>query len=142
MSTFRLSKRFRFEMAHRLGKGYKGKCQRLHGHSWNGELIVEVNGLDQQDMAVDFGALGAIVKDWEGRFDHMVCLFHEDALVGPLQAAGEPVILMRANPTCEHIAEYLVAHARNELRLLVGDRLFGVWVRIEETCTTSCTVQG
>lgn len=142
MPTYRLTKRFRFEMAHRLVKGYKGKCARLHGHSWNGELIVEVSGTDAQDMAVDFGAMGAIVKDWENRFDHMVALCHEDPLIPLLKSQGEPVLELMKNPTCEYIAAYLAADARCQMNLLVGDRLVNVAVRIEETCTTSCTVNG
>ena len=40
---YTLTKAFRFESAHRLAKGYEGKCANIHGHSWNGELTVEID---------------------------------------------------------------------------------------------------
>lgn len=150
---YRLTKRFRFEMAHRLVKGYKGKCARLHGHSWNGELIVEVEGLDKQDMAIDFGRMGTIVKEWEARYDHRTMLHEADPLAGVLAANGDPAILIFANPTCETLAAALAREARMDIDTLLGERMddlagipgrraISVAVRIEETCTTSCTVQG
>lgn len=55
---YSLSKNFRFESAHRLGKGYEGKCRNIHGHSWNGSIKVKVKDLDQYDFGIDFGLLG------------------------------------------------------------------------------------
>lgn len=146
MSTYRLTKKFRFESAHRLAKGYVGKCARLHGHSWHGELILAVTGLDQFDMALDFGAMGRITKAWEEQYDHKVLLYDGDPLhagiVATLKDAEGGIVLFDANPTCETLARVLYEDAAKRLdfvQLPPGMAVLSHAVRIEETCTTSCT---
>jgi 6-pyruvoyltetrahydropterin/6-carboxytetrahydropterin synthase len=45
-----------FSSAHNL-KGYKGKCEELHGHNWNVEVRVESDKLDKAGMILDFKLL-------------------------------------------------------------------------------------
>lgn len=146
MSTgsFRLSKKFRFESAHRLTDGYVGKCARLHGHSWNGELVVYITDLDPMGMAMDFADLGSIVKGWEHRLDHKVLLNTRDPLAAVIEATfGEDVdhgvVRIQGNPTCETLARLLWEWAQPELQRVLAGSTFSHEVRIEETCTTSCT---
>jgi 6-pyruvoyltetrahydropterin/6-carboxytetrahydropterin synthase len=40
-------------------------------------------------------------------------LRRDDPLVAPLQALGEPIFLVDANPTVEHIAKIIFDHARD-----------------------------
>ena len=48
----RITKEFKFEMAHAL-HGYDGLCKNIHGHSYR--MIVEFEGeLDEQGMVIDF----------------------------------------------------------------------------------------
>ncbi len=64
-----LSKEFRFEASHVLPK-HKGKCSRLHGHSW--VLRVEVDGRLDRDsgFVMDYGDISAAVKPLVDALDH------------------------------------------------------------------------
>ena len=63
MSTIRITKQFNFETGHAL-YGYDGKCKNVHGHSYNIEITVGSNVLDDLGMVVDFGVLKKICEDW------------------------------------------------------------------------------
>lgn len=79
MAVIRITKKFKFEMAHAL-PGYQGPCRNLHGHSY--ELLVTVKGQPNSDPAVsDYGmvmdmkGLKQIVKQQVvDRLDHAVVL--------------------------------------------------------------------
>jgi len=45
--------RDKFQAAHYL-KEYKGKCEKVHGHSFQVEVRVEVRKLDRTGMGLDF----------------------------------------------------------------------------------------
>ena len=81
-----------FSAAHAL-RGYKGKCENLHGHNWR--IRVSVNGqkLDKMGMLVDFtdlkSALDAVLK----KLDHTNL---ND--INPFNTI---------NPTAENIAAYI-----------------------------------
>ena len=47
-----------FSSAHNL-RGYKGKCEELHGHNWKVEVAVAKNKLDKLGMVADF----RLIKD-------------------------------------------------------------------------------
>ena len=57
----RVTREFRFEAAHRL-PGYKGKCERLHGHSYALHVTVEAP-VGPDGLAFDFSLLGSIVEE-------------------------------------------------------------------------------
>lgn len=42
-----------FQAAHYL-KEYKGKCERLHGHTFRVEVVLEVKELDSTGISLDF----------------------------------------------------------------------------------------
>lgn len=61
-----LTKTFHFEAAHYL-PGHKGKCARLHGHSYKLEVSVrgaikQVPGTSEDGMVIDFGYLATSVQ--------------------------------------------------------------------------------
>ncbi len=64
-----LIKKFEFDAAHNL-INYKGKCERLHGHTYS--LVVKVEGKrDHEDMVFDFVELKEIVnREIIDKFDH------------------------------------------------------------------------
>lgn len=43
----------RFQAAHFL-KGYKGKCEKMHGHTFQVEVEIEVSELDEVGIGIDF----------------------------------------------------------------------------------------
>ncbi|MCK5820798.1 MAG: 6-carboxytetrahydropterin synthase [Bacteroidales bacterium] len=79
MSIVRVTKIFRFEMAHAL-LGYDGLCKNIHGHSYI--LKVTVSGVPITDpdnfkegMVIDFGDLKRVVKKYiVDIYDHSVVL--------------------------------------------------------------------
>ena len=57
-------------------------------------------------MVADFSDIKRLVKGWIDReLDHKMILRHDDPLVAPLQALGEPMYLLESNPTVERIAQ-------------------------------------
>lgn len=110
MSIIRLTKEFRFEMAHALA-GYEGPCRHIHGHSY--ELMVTILGKPEQDpmspvrgMVMDFKKLKAIVEEQIiGQMDHALVLDKETA-PEQLDQLGEFVgrlILVDYPPTSENM---------------------------------------
>ncbi|MDP7196800.1 MAG: 6-carboxytetrahydropterin synthase [SAR202 cluster bacterium] len=73
-----ITKAFRFEAAHRMAKGYIGKCSNIHGHSWRGELSVICSKLDEYGMGIDFYQLDQFLNQIIEYFDHKIILFKED----------------------------------------------------------------
>ena len=45
-----------FSSAHNL-RGYKGKCEALHGHNWKVKVKLSTPTLDKCGMALDFKVL-------------------------------------------------------------------------------------
>lgn len=135
----KLTKSFRFESAHRLCKGYKGKCSNIHGHSWNGHIELECKSLDEFDMGVDFKLMGEFIKAIEKEYDHKLILCKDDTELIDLCSRNEwAVLVTKDNPTCETLAGIIYRDAElyfSALPIRVKS------VRIEETCTTSCTYE-
>ena len=108
-----VTRAFTFEAAHQL-PWHKGKCQRLHGHSYR--LEVTVDGPVRPDgMVVDFAELREVVdRDIVSRYDHQ---YLNDFLDNPtaellaqeiwklLEAAQLPVARLRLWETANCVVE-------------------------------------
>ncbi len=118
MSVWRLSKKFSFEASHQL-MHHDGKCARLHGHSWKGEIMIESPGLHgkgpKENMVMDFADLKAPLKPIIDQYlDH----HHLNKT------------LSTDMPTSEFVAQWLFRMLERSLAV--------VSVTIEETCTSRC----
>jgi 6-pyruvoyltetrahydropterin/6-carboxytetrahydropterin synthase len=116
---FTLTKEFRFEASHVLPK-HKGKCGRLHGHSWVGRVILKSRELQgegsEAGMVMDFGDVSAVLKPLvEGKLDH----YHLNETTG------------LENPTSEELARWVFQQLKPHLPFLFAVEVF-------ETCTSSC----
>ena len=90
-----------FEAAHRIA-GYKGKCDRLHGHSWTVEAAVTGTRLDELGMLVDFKLVKGRLRELLETLDHM--------FLNDLEPFSSGI-----NPTAENIAKYIYSEmARSE----------------------------
>lgn len=69
---YRVSVRQHFDAAHYL-RGYKGKCERLHGHRFEVVVTLEARELNEIGLAYDFTELKKHLHEIMGRFDH-ACL--------------------------------------------------------------------
>jgi 6-pyruvoyltetrahydropterin/6-carboxytetrahydropterin synthase len=110
VTVIRLTKEFKFEMAHAL-KGYDGPCRHIHGHSY--ELCVTVIGTPVSDpsspkigMLMDFGDLKKIVRtSIIEQFDHALVLHKASAdefLPLKSEVFGK-TILVDYQPTSENL---------------------------------------
>ena len=64
--SWTLTVRDKFQAAHFL-REYKGKCERIHGHTFQVEVKIEVTELDQTGIGIDFNViktkLGEVLPD-------------------------------------------------------------------------------
>lgn len=58
-----------FASAHQL-RGYKGKCENLHGHNWKVQISVSAERLNDIDIAIDFHDLKKIANEVISPLDH------------------------------------------------------------------------
>jgi 6-pyruvoyltetrahydropterin/6-carboxytetrahydropterin synthase len=129
---YRVTKRIDFCYGHRL-LDYDGVCKHPHGHNALAEIEVRTDALDERNMVADFGDIKRLVKGWIDReLDHKMILRHDDPLVAPLQALGEPIYLLESNPTVERIAKLIFDEG---VRLGLNIVKVTVW----ETPTSSAT---
>lgn len=97
-----------FDTGHRI-VGHKGKCARLHGHTYR--AIITCQGLmEDPGFVVDFGDIKDFVNEW----DHRTLLWEEDPILqdmlGFMDIQGldqHGIIRLPFNPTAENMAFYL-----------------------------------
>jgi 6-pyruvoyltetrahydropterin/6-carboxytetrahydropterin synthase len=107
-----VTKRIEFCYGHRL-LDYDGICKHPHGHNAVVEVDVRTDQLDNRNMVADFSDIKRVVKGWIDReLDHKMILRHDDPLVGPLEALGEPIYKLESNPTVERIAKLIFDMSR------------------------------
>jgi len=109
MATIRITKEFKFEMAHAL-MNYNGPCRNIHGHSYYlyVTLIGEPHpepGSSEAGMVMDFGQLKniirtAIIED----LDHAL-LLNDRTPASEIDALKNfnKVVLVPFQPTCENL---------------------------------------
>src|SRR5512135_573807 len=66
---YELSIEVGFAAAHQL-RGYKGKCENLHGHNWRVQISVSAERLNELDIAIDFHDLKKIAQEVVTPLDH------------------------------------------------------------------------
>lgn len=110
-----------FDAGHRI-VGHKGKCARLHGHTYR--VAMEVGGtIRDPGFVVDFGDLKEIVNEW----DHVMLLWEKDIL--QLEGSwGHPefqvrhgVVFVPFNPTAENMAQHLAQRILDECQVAYVD---------------------
>lgn len=67
---FKLIVKTHFDAAHRL-PDYKGKCERIHGHTWRIEVQVGSKELNSQGMVCDFFDIKKILNEAIDPLDHV-----------------------------------------------------------------------
>ena len=92
-----------FSSAHNL-RGYKGKCEDLHGHNWRVELAVKSPGLDDLGMVLDFKYLKKELNAILEQLDH--------------KYLNKLIFFKRINPTSENIAKYIYHKLETRIPLL------------------------
>lgn len=90
-----------FSAAHSL-RGYEGKCESLHGHNWQVEVIVKSKSLNSQGLVLDFKDLKGALKQILDELDHK-CL-------------NEVAFFKKRNPSSENIAYFIYKNISGALK--------------------------
>ncbi len=81
-----------FSAAHQL-RGYKGRCEKLHGHNWRIQVTVSSERLNDIGIAIDFHELKIITNEVISTLDHSFL--------------NEFFPFTEINPSSENIAKWL-----------------------------------
>lgn len=106
-----------FSAAHRITKGYQGKCKDLHGHDYQVEITLHCHELDQYDFVIDFGEIKQICDKWlQQHWDHATLVGGED-----------PVLLKFVEQ--EQQKHFLLPEGRNSTVEFLAELLFEIFER-------------
>jgi 6-pyruvoyltetrahydropterin/6-carboxytetrahydropterin synthase len=113
-----------FSSAHQL-RGYRGKCENLHGHNYRIEIYARGRELNKTGLLVDFVELKAAADEVVNYLDHRN--------INELPPFDEEL-----NPSAENLARYIL----ERVSARVGDERVEVYkVRCFETPTSVATYQ-
>ena len=99
---YEISVETHFDAAHYL-RGYKGKCESLHGHRYKVVARLKTYKLDDIGLAYDFTELKKHLNDILSKFDH-TCL-------------NEVPPFDEINPSSEHLATTIYDELKKKLAL-------------------------
>ena len=96
----------KFHTGHRQ-LGYPGKCKFVHGHTWQGKVVVAADELprNELDMSIDFGDIKNVMRF----LDHKMLITEQDTTfldAGLFEPEGV-VMLKGKGPSVENVAHYV-----------------------------------
>lgn len=109
-----------FSAAHRL-KGYRGKCEKIHGHNWKVVAVITSRSLDKTGMVLDFKEARRLLDKILVSLDH--------------KQLDKTRYFRNKNPTSENIAEFIFNEYQKRLKEPLELKGISVW----ETPTSSTT---
>lgn len=102
-----------FSSAHQL-RGYKGKCERLHGHNWRVQVVVSAEKTGETGLVIDFHELKRIVDEILTTIDHSVL--------------NQIFPFTEINPSSENIAKWLYDSVKKKINSRnIGISSITVW---------------
>lgn len=137
MGKVRITKEFKFEMAHAL-HGYDGLCANIHGHSYR--LWVTVRGDVKQSnkhikdgMVIDFDDLKSIIKPTIiKKYDHSLVLNANSPHINLDLSVFDKVYYLPYQPTSEN----LVIDFANSITSLLPENVELLKVVLSETASS------
>ncbi|MEA2207184.1 MAG: 6-pyruvoyltetrahydropterin/6-carboxytetrahydropterin synthase [Blastocatellia bacterium] len=123
MGTFEVMIERNFSSAHQL-RGYKGKCENLHGHNYKIEIYARGHELDNVGLLVDFVELKAAADEVVQYLDH--------------RNINELPPFVELQPSAENLAKYVLEKISSRID---DDRVRIYKVRCFETPTSVATYQ-
>lgn len=112
MGTYELSIKGHFDAAHRL-YDYPGECRELHGHTWDVEVVVGADTLDEIGIVYDFKALKSDLFAVLDRYDHV--------LINDVAPFDE------ISPTAENLARVICEELQQRVDPRVTVKEVAVW---------------
>ena len=96
----------KFHTGHRQ-LGYPGKCKFVHGHTWQGRVMVAAEEFprDELDMSLEFGDIKAVMRF----MDHKMLVTEQDStfLNSEFFEPEGVVVLKGKGPSVENVAAYV-----------------------------------
>ena len=109
---YRVIREIRFSYGHRLIE-HPGKCANLHGHNARVKIELSSEKLNPHGMVMDFYEIKETIGSWiKENLDHRMILSEKDPLAPVLQKAGDPVVVIKENPTAEALAKWIFEEVR------------------------------
>jgi 6-pyruvoyltetrahydropterin/6-carboxytetrahydropterin synthase len=118
---FELMVETHFSSAHQL-RGYKGECEKLHGHNYKVQVFVIAERLNEIDIAIDFYELKKLAGEVIAPLDHVFL--------------NEIFPFTEKNPSSENIAKWIYDSLRKKLN---NDNIHLSAVTVWESETSSAT---
>ena len=118
---FQVSVDYSFAAGHAL-RGYKGKCENVHGHNYKVQVKVNGEKLNSIGLLIDFVEVRATIQSVVERLDH--------------RFLNEFPPFDKVNPSAENLAKYFCEELEPKVRAQ------GLWigsVTVWETESTSAT---
>lgn len=122
-NMYNVTIRTEFNSAHKL-RGYKGKCESLHGHNWTIEVTVSAQRLNKLGMVIDFTDLKKGTLRFLEQLDH--------------KYLNELKPFTKINPTSENISKFVYDGLK---RICKRYKVKPVKVTVWETPTSSATYE-
>jgi 6-pyruvoyltetrahydropterin/6-carboxytetrahydropterin synthase len=98
---FQVSVEETFSAGHAL-RGYKGKCENVHGHNYRVQITLEGPQLDNIGLLVDFTRVKQVMREVIKRLDH--------------QFINELEPFTSVNPSAENMAKYFFEEVSSQLK--------------------------
>ena len=118
---FELMVEISFSAAHQL-RGYKGACEKLHGHNWKVQVHVVSERLNEIDIAIDFHELKRLADEVIAPLDHSFL--------------NEIFPFTEKNPSSENVAKWIYDSLKKRVN---SDTLDISAVTVWESDTASAT---
>lgn len=113
-----------FAAGHYL-RGYRGKCEKPHGHNYKVKVTLQGRDLDPAGLLLDFKDLKEVVRTVIERLDH--------------QMINELEPFNTLNPSAENLARYFYQQAGTRLGMLTDGRVRVKDVTVWETEDAAAT---
>ena len=135
-----------FSAAHRLVKGYEGKCKHLHGHNYRVLVTLACEQLDEYGFVMDFSEVKRLLSHWvQNHWDHCTLVAECDQpLLEFLQAEQMKhfIIPGNVNTTVEVLAEFLFARFTELLHQQAAAGIQLIEVKMYETSESAAACRG
>lgn len=109
---YELSIETQFAAAHQL-RGYKGKCENMHGHNWRVQVSISSEKLNDIGIVIDFNDLKKITNEVISALDHSYL--------------NEVFPFTEINPSSENIAKWIFESLKKRLEDSVKVNSITVW---------------
>ena len=109
---YELSIETQFAAAHQL-RGYKGKCESMHGHNWRVQVSISSDKLNDIGIVMDFHDLKDLTNEVISPLDHSFL--------------NEVFPFTEINPSSENIAKWIFESLSKRLKDMVKVNTITVW---------------